>query len=62
LHEEVAFIAVGLGWSYNEILALTHRERARWVQQVNHINARHNRDVRKQIEYLRRTHGESGAS
>ncbi|MBZ0301798.1 MAG: hypothetical protein K8J31_18770 [Anaerolineae bacterium] len=42
LHEEVAFIAVGLGWSYHEILALTHQERARWVRQVNRIHNRHN--------------------
>jgi hypothetical protein len=46
LHEEVAFIAVGLGWSYNEILSMTHQERAQWVQQVNLINARRNQQVR----------------
>lgn len=38
LHEEVAFIARGLGWSYDEITSLTHAERARWVEQVNRIN------------------------
>lgn len=43
LHEEVAFIAVGLGWSHDEILALPHHERLRWVEQVNRINARYNR-------------------
>jgi len=48
LHEEVAFIAVGLGWSYDEILALPHSERLRWVEQVNAINARHNRRLRRQ--------------
>lgn len=40
LHEEVAFIAAGLGWSHTEILAMTHHERARWVKQVNRMNAR----------------------
>jgi hypothetical protein len=50
LHEEVAFIAVGLGWSYNEILSLTHRERAQWVQQINRINTRYNREVSKQMK------------
>jgi hypothetical protein len=39
LHEEVAFIAQGLGWDGDAILALTHRERARWVEQVNRLNA-----------------------
>jgi hypothetical protein len=40
LHEEVAFIAAHLGWSHDEILALTHAERARWVKQVNAITRR----------------------
>ena len=40
LHEEVAFIAAHLGWSHDEILALTHSERARWVQQVNALQRR----------------------
>ena len=40
LHEEVAFLAVGLGWSHAEILAMTHQERARWVKQVNRMNVR----------------------
>ena len=50
LHEEVAFIAAGLGWAHDEILSLTHAERARWVEQVNHINARHNQALSKQAE------------
>ena len=40
LHEEVAFIAVGLGWSHDEILNLSHQERAHWVRVVNRINSR----------------------
>jgi hypothetical protein len=48
LHEEVAFIAVGLGWSYQEILGLSHTERARWVQQVNRMNTRHNQLLRRE--------------
>lgn len=43
LHEEVAFIAAGLGWHHDEIMSMTHSERARWVQQVNRINTRRNR-------------------
>jgi hypothetical protein len=33
---------VGLGWSHQEILSLTHQERARWVQQINRMNTRRN--------------------
>jgi hypothetical protein len=40
LHEEVAYLAVALGWSRAEILSMTHRERARWVEQVNRIQIR----------------------
>lgn len=40
LHEEVAFIALHLGWSHQEIMLMTHAERGRWVRQVNRINAR----------------------
>jgi hypothetical protein len=45
LHEEVAFIATGLGWGMEEILSLTHAERARWVQQVNRMNSRANKQA-----------------
>lgn len=38
LHEEVAFIAVNLGWGHDDILSLTHTERARWIAQINQIN------------------------
>lgn len=41
LHEEVAFVAAHFGWSADELLAMTHQERARWVAQVNRIAARH---------------------
>jgi len=47
LHEEVAFIAIGLGWGREDILSMTHRERAWWVQQVNRINARNNQRIRQ---------------
>lgn len=40
LHEEVAIIAIGLGWGHDEILALTHSERQRWLQQVRRLNQR----------------------
>lgn len=40
LREEVAFIAIGLGWKHDEILALTHHERQSWVRVVNQIHTR----------------------
>jgi len=43
LREEVAFIAVGLGWRHDDILSLTHRERAEWIQVLNRINSRQHR-------------------
>ncbi|MDX2161442.1 MAG: DUF6760 family protein [bacterium] len=43
LHEEVAFLSIGLGWSRESILALTHPERHAWIRQVNQMNRRLNR-------------------
>ncbi|MEM6285431.1 MAG: DUF6760 family protein [Chloroflexota bacterium] len=40
MREEVAFLAVGLGWSYDEIMTMTHRERGAWVRTLNQINTR----------------------
>lgn len=39
LYEEVAYIAIGLGWSHDEIMTLNHMERLRWVEQLNRIQA-----------------------
>jgi hypothetical protein len=38
LREEVAFIAAELGWGYDEILAMPHRERIQWVKTLSQIN------------------------
>lgn len=40
--EEVAFLAINLGWGRAEILQMTHHERLRWVTQVSRLNARRN--------------------
>jgi hypothetical protein len=40
LHEEVAFLAVHLGWSHDSLMAMTHRERRRWLKQVSWMNMR----------------------
>jgi len=42
LFEEVAFIAYYLHWPHEQVMALDHRERQRWVAEVSKINKRLN--------------------
>jgi uncharacterized protein DUF6760 len=42
LHEEVAFIAYHFHWPPEAILALEHRDRRRWVEEISAINRRVN--------------------
>ncbi|MGL4651169.1 MAG: DUF6760 family protein [Caldilineaceae bacterium] len=42
LHEEVAYLAYYLHWPLDEILALQHEDRLRWVDEVARINRRLN--------------------
>lgn len=42
LHEEVAYVAYHFHWPHDEILALEHRERQAWVEQIGSINRRLN--------------------
>lgn len=42
--EEVAYVAFHFHWSLDEILALPHAERRRWVEEVGKINEAMNRD------------------
>jgi hypothetical protein len=42
LHEEVAYLAFHLHWSYGEVMRLDHSERQRWVAEVARINQRLN--------------------
>jgi hypothetical protein len=42
LHEEVAYLAFHLHWSYWEVMQLDHRERQRWVAEAARINERLN--------------------
>ena len=44
LHEEVAYLAYHFHWSRDDILAMEHLERQRWVQEVANINRRLNVD------------------
>jgi hypothetical protein len=38
LFEEVAYIARYLHWPYEQIMALDHRERRRWVEEIRRTN------------------------
>ena len=42
LFEEVAYIAYHFHWPYDQILAMEHRERQRWVAETAKINRRLN--------------------
>jgi hypothetical protein len=40
LYEEVAYIAYHFHWPYDQIMALDHRERQRWVEEIAKLNRR----------------------
>ena len=40
LHEEVAYLARYLSWSYDATMSLDHLERQRWVAEVARMNER----------------------
>ncbi|MER6559231.1 DUF6760 family protein [Streptomyces sp. NPDC001027] len=42
IHEETAYVAYHFHWSRDQILDLTHAERARWVSEIARINTRLN--------------------
>jgi hypothetical protein len=42
LHEEVAYIAFHFHWPHDQVLALEHAERRRWVEEIAKINRRLN--------------------
>ena len=48
LYEEVAFVAYYLHWPHEEIMALDHRERQRWVREVSRINQRLNDSAKRE--------------
>jgi hypothetical protein len=45
LHEEVAYVAYHLHWSYDEVMGMEHAERRRWVDEVASIVRRTNREA-----------------
>lgn len=40
LYEEVAYVAYHFHWPLQEIMALEHAERRRWVEEIGRINRR----------------------
>jgi hypothetical protein len=42
IHEEAAYVAYHFHWPRDQILDLTHAERARWVSEIARINTRLN--------------------
>jgi hypothetical protein len=40
LHEEVAYVAWHLHWSYQEVMGMEHAERVRWVGEVAALDRR----------------------
>lgn len=38
LYEEMAFIAHHFHWSHAELMALDHRERRRWCDEISNMN------------------------
>ena len=42
LYEEVAYIAYHFHWSPGDVLAMEHRERQAWVEQIAALNQRIN--------------------
>ncbi|MGB8956734.1 MAG: DUF6760 family protein [Tumebacillaceae bacterium] len=38
IYEEVAFIAYYLHWPHDQIMAMEHRDRRRWCEEISQIN------------------------
>ena len=47
LYEEVAYIARYLHWSYDQVMALDHHERQRWVAEIARANTGLNESTRR---------------
>ncbi|WP_306695068.1 DUF6760 family protein [Herbivorax sp. ANBcel31] len=42
LYKEVAFIAYYFHWNHDDIMAMDHRERKRWCEEISRINSQLN--------------------
>ena len=45
LYEEVAYVAYYFHWPHDQVMAMEHRERQRWVAEISRINERLNEQV-----------------
>ncbi len=45
LYEEVAFVAYHFHWPHQEIMAMEHADRRRWVGEVSELNRKMNEAV-----------------
>lgn len=44
IYEEVAFIAYYFHWSHDEVMAMDHRERTKWCEEISKINRKMNQE------------------
>lgn len=44
IYEEAAFIAYYVHWSHDDIMAMGHRERLRWCDEISKINSKLNQE------------------
>lgn len=44
IYEEAAFIAYYVHWSRDDIMAMSHRERLRWCDEISKINSKLNQE------------------
>jgi len=50
IYEEVAFIAYHFHWPHDDIMAMDHRERQRWVGEISRINRKIGGDTERDIQ------------
>ncbi|RKI44403.1 hypothetical protein D7V86_01660 [bacterium D16-51] len=44
IYEEAAFIAYYVHWGHDDIMAMSHRERLRWCDEISKINSKLNQE------------------
>lgn len=49
IYEEASFIAYYFHWTHDEIMAMEHRERRKWCEEISKINRNLNDDKRENV-------------
>ncbi|MBO4396204.1 MAG: hypothetical protein J5819_07655 [Eubacterium sp.] len=44
IYEETAFISYYNHWSHDDIMAMSHRDRVRWCDEISKINSKLNKE------------------